>query len=164
MKAKEIATTIKEKPYRDGEALIKNYTIDILKSINFRNIHPSQENNNEWVDVGQAPNKVKYTSEYLVDMLEHNGDENQHLFYCENRIDEAMMSCGNQCDTCKEYSIKDNKIELLEEDIFCIHKYLDTLLLPRVDDSNNSYSIVGRIKILQKILQEEIDRCHEKNN
>ena len=46
--------------------------------------------------------------------------------------------------------IKDNKIMLLEEDLWCVHKYLDDLELPRNDKNNQEYSIVGRIKSLEK--------------
>jgi hypothetical protein len=42
--------------------------------------------------------------------------------------------------------IKDNKIELLEEDLECIRMYLDDLKIPRTDKDGNEYSIVGRIK------------------
>ncbi len=44
--------------------------------------------------------------------------------------------------------IKDNKISLLEEDLECVHKYLDDLEAPRVDKDGMVYSIVGRIKAL----------------
>lgn len=43
--------------------------------------------------------------------------------------------------------IKDNKIELLEEDIECVHLFLDDLGIPRKDE-DDVYSIVGRIKRL----------------
>ena len=46
--------------------------------------------------------------------------------------------------------IKDNKIMLLEEDLWCVHKYLDDLELPRVDKDGKEYSIVGRIKRLEE--------------
>jgi hypothetical protein len=46
--------------------------------------------------------------------------------------------------------IKDNKIMLLEEDLWCVHKYLDDLELPRVDKDNKEFSIVGRIKRLEE--------------
>jgi hypothetical protein len=42
--------------------------------------------------------------------------------------------------------MKDNKIMLLEEDLWCVHKYLDDLELPRADNDGKEYSIVGRIK------------------
>ena len=46
--------------------------------------------------------------------------------------------------------IKDNKIMLLEEDLWCIHKYLDDLVLPRTDKDGKEYSIVGRIQRLEE--------------
>lgn len=46
--------------------------------------------------------------------------------------------------------IKDNKIMLLEEDLYCVHQYLNDLKIPKVDKDNKEYSIVGRIKQLQK--------------
>jgi hypothetical protein len=53
-------------------------------------------------------------------------------------------------ETLEEYDIKDNKIMLLEEYLECVNMYLDDLKLPRTDDKGDEYSIVGRIKILQK--------------
>lgn len=47
-------------------------------------------------------------------------------------------------------TVKDNSIELLKEDIWCVHKYLDEKLTPRKDSYGNEYSIVGRIKFLEK--------------
>lgn len=49
----------------------------------------------------------------------------------------------------KKVSIDTNTIELLKEDLESIHMYLDALLIPRTDDNNETYSIVGRIKQLQ---------------
>jgi len=46
--------------------------------------------------------------------------------------------------------MKDNKIMLLEEDLWCVHKYLDDLELPRADKDGKEYSIVGRIKRLEE--------------
>jgi hypothetical protein len=46
--------------------------------------------------------------------------------------------------------IKDNIIDLLKEDIECVHMYLDTLEIPRADKADEQYSIVGRIKRLQE--------------
>jgi len=46
-------------------------------------------------------------------------------------------------------AIIDNQISLLKEDIWCVHKYLDDLKIPREDDDNKTYSIVGRIKRLE---------------
>jgi len=58
------------------------------------------------------------------------------------------MSSGSQ--------LKDNKIMLLEEDFWCVHKYLDDLGLPRTDKDGKEYSIVGRIKRLEEILAKNI--------
>jgi hypothetical protein len=63
--------------------------------------------------------------------------------------------------------IKDNKIMLLEEDLWCVHKYLDDLNIERNDGDGKEYSIVGRIKRLQNrfILQmselETNEKCSE---
>ena len=46
--------------------------------------------------------------------------------------------------------IRDNQIELLKEDLECVHLYLDDLGMPRKDKGVGSYSIVGRIKQLEK--------------
>lgn len=53
----------------------------------------------------------------------------------------------NTNDTGKE-DIRDNKINLLEEDLECVHLYLDDINIPRKDDKGQVYSIVGRIKEL----------------
>jgi hypothetical protein len=44
----------------------------------------------------------------------------------------------------------ENKIQLLEEDIACVHKYLDNLNAQKCDSNNQPYSIVGRIRCLGK--------------
>jgi hypothetical protein len=46
----------------------------------------------------------------------------------------------------KKFDMLFNKIELLEEDIQCVHKYLDSLGIPRKNKLNEKYSLVGRIK------------------
>ena len=46
-------------------------------------------------------------------------------------------------------NIKDNRISLLEEDLWCVHKYLDEKQIPRADDKGEVYSIVGRIKKME---------------
>lgn len=43
-----------------------------------------------------------------------------------------------------------NKINTLQEDLMCVHMYLDDCGIP-TDNNGNAYSIVGRIKLLQKI-------------
>ena len=45
--------------------------------------------------------------------------------------------------------MKSNEVILLEEDIWCVHKYLDGLSIPRTDNKKEIYSIVGRIKQLE---------------
>lgn len=65
-----------------------------------------------------------------------------------------MLSYANKKHTPPYNSIegmKDNKIELLKEDIECVHKYLDDKNVPRVFH-NETYSIVGRIKQLENKL------------
>jgi len=49
----------------------------------------------------------------------------------------------------KALDIKDNVIELLKEDLECVHMYLDDIQVPRTDDKGEPYSIVGRIKELE---------------
>ena len=43
----------------------------------------------------------------------------------------------------------ENQQNLLEEDIWCVHKYLDDCEIERLDEKNQEYSIVGRIKRLE---------------
>ncbi len=56
----------------------------------------------------------------------------------------AMDEYANQ-----KTAIKDNEIELLKEDIECVHMFLDDLKVPRKDDKA-VFSIVGRILYLLK--------------
>lgn len=46
--------------------------------------------------------------------------------------------------------IKDNIISLLEEDLWCIHKYLDDIKIPRKNKDGHIYSIVDRIQKLEE--------------
>ncbi len=39
---------------------------------------------------------------------------------------------------------------LLKEDLWSVHEFLNELNIPIVDNDDRKYSIVGRIKILQK--------------
>ena len=54
-----------------------------------------------------------------------------------------------------DLDIRDNQIELLKEDLEVVHMYLDDLLLPRKDENDNVYSIVGRIKQFEKNMVEQ---------
>ena len=65
-----------------------------------------------------------------------------------SEVPSTQQSMQNQPD------IKDNKIMLLEEDLWCVHKYLDGLKLPRADMNGIEYSIVGRIKKLEERYQD----------
>ena len=55
-----------------------------------------------------------------------------------------------------EKSNMNNKIKLLQEDIECIHMYLDDKQVPRKDDNGTQYSIVGRIKRLEATFQKQL--------
>jgi hypothetical protein len=88
MKAKKIYQAIKERPYRDGEALIKQYLYDFLiwyETVEYSNPNPSNG--------------------FLISAIARFDSE----FYCENKIDEAMMQCGEQCDTCEKQQSKNEK-------------------------------------------------------
>jgi len=69
-----------------------------------------------------------------------NEDSEQSNYY-------LMFSFDTKTDVSEE--TKNNIINLLEEDLWCVHKYLDDLELPRTDDKDELYSIVGRIKRLE---------------
>lgn len=43
-----------------------------------------------------------------------------------------------------------NKSDLLREDLSVVHRYLDDVSIPREDESGSTYSVVGRIKQLEK--------------
>ena len=49
-----------------------------------------------------------------------------------------------------DLDIKDNRIELLEEDFEAVHKYLDDIEVKRKDTDGQTYSIVGRIRQYQR--------------
>ena len=55
-----------------------------------------------------------------------------------------------------------NKIMLLEEDLWCVHKYLDDLELPRADKDGKEYSIVGRIKRLEERYLKQISELEDR--
>jgi len=55
-----------------------------------------------------------------------------------------------------DLDIRDNKIELLKEDLEVVHMYLDDLLVTRLDENNETYSIVGRIKQFQNNVVEQV--------
>jgi hypothetical protein len=50
--------------------------------------------------------------------------------------------------TTERQDMKDNKIELLQEDIECVHKFLDDKKVPRSNWNGKQYSIVGRICVM----------------
>lgn len=56
--------------------------------------------------------------------------------------------------------MKDNKIMLLEEEIECVHMYLDDLKIPR-EDTKDTFSLVGRIKQLEKRYLKEMSELEE---
>lgn len=62
---------------------------------------------------------------------------------------EIFESTYQEVVTSSQTEIKDNKIMLLEEDLWCVHKYLDYLNIERNDGDGKQYSIVGRIKLLE---------------
>lgn len=66
-------------------------------------------------------------------------------FYFQSMLHDKIMPKKSATET----HIKDNQINLLEEDLWCVHEYLDDLKLPRTDESGKEYSIVGRIKRLE---------------
>ena len=53
-----------------------------------------------------------------------------------------------------DYKMLENQIELLKEDLECVHLYLDDIKAPKHNSKKEPYSIVGRIKAL---LQERAD-------
>ena len=59
--------------------------------------------------------------------------------------------------------LKDNKIMLLEEDLWCVHRYLDDLKIPRVDKDEKEYSIVGRIKRLEERYLKQMSEIETQN-
>jgi hypothetical protein len=59
--------------------------------------------------------------------------------------------------------LKDNKIMLLEEDLWCVHRYFDDLKIPRVDKDEKEYSIVGRIKRLEERYLKQMSEIETQN-
>lgn len=83
------------------------------------------------------------------------------IFYVETYVDACKARNGflgwepykpmledldNQTFPSTDPDIKDNQIELLKEDLECVHLYLDDIAAPRKDPEGETYSIVGRIK------------------
>ena len=55
-----------------------------------------------------------------------------------------------------DLDIRDNQIELLKEDLEVVHMYLDDMLVTRLDENNETYSIVGRIKQFERNMVEQV--------
>ncbi len=49
-----------------------------------------------------------------------------------------------------------NQVELLQEDIECVHMYLDDKHIPRKNSEGREYSIIGRIKRLEESFQKQL--------
>lgn len=49
--------------------------------------------------------------------------------------------------------MNENKIELLEEELECVHMFLDQNLISRRDARGEDYSIIGRIRILMGMIR-----------
>ncbi len=79
--------------------------------------------------------------------------DNDHVIIDKNEYYEVLESLKNSTELVlpqqpspqSDMSMKDNKIELLKEDLECVHKYLDDINAPRADKDGKVYSIVGRI-------------------
>lgn len=72
--------------------------------------------------------------------------------FIKTSIDSAVKNYIEPKTTIKQsdLDIKDNRIMLLEEDLESVHMYLDTQGVPRKDETGEAYSIVGRIKQMEK--------------
>ena len=72
--------------------------------------------------------------------------------FIKTSIDSAVKNYIEPKTTIKQsdLDIKDNRIMLLEEDLESVHMYLDTQGVPRKDETGEVYSIVGRIKQMEK--------------
>ena len=72
--------------------------------------------------------------------------------FISNVIDSAVKNYIEPKTTIKQsdLDIRDNRIMLLEEDLESVHMYLDTQGVPRKDETGEVYSIVGRIKQMEK--------------
>ena len=72
--------------------------------------------------------------------------------FIKTSIDSAVKNYIEPKTTIKQsdLDIKDNRIMLLEEDLESVHMYLDTQGVPRKDGTGEVYSIVGRIKQMEK--------------
>ena len=55
-----------------------------------------------------------------------------------------------------DLDIRDNQIMLLKEDLEVVHMYLDGLLVPRKDENDETYSIVGRIKQFENEMVKQV--------
>jgi hypothetical protein len=55
----------------------------------------------------------------------------------------------------EKIELLENKIENLNDDLYCVHHYLTQKGIPTKDDNGNTYSIVGRINLLENKLVKE---------
>jgi len=90
----------------------------------------------------QDPSKNYDAWDEVIDQL---GETNKMI----DHIGEVNEMVNHVADVGK---MVNHKITLLEEDLWCVHKYLDDLQLARADKEGREYSIVGRIKQLEETL------------
>lgn len=55
----------------------------------------------------------------------------------------------------RKIELLENKIENLKDDLHTVHHYLSLRDIPVKDDNGNTYSIVGRINLLEQKLVKE---------
>jgi hypothetical protein len=54
-----------------------------------------------------------------------------------------------------DIEILENQIENLKDDLWCVHHYLSMNDIPRVNEKGETYSIVGRIHLLETRIKRE---------
>lgn len=58
-------------------------------------------------------------------------------------------------------NINVNIIKNLQDDMWCIHKYLDSRIIPRRDECGEEYSVVGRIKQLENSFLQQMSAVED---
>lgn len=66
--AKKIYQEIKERPYRDGEALIREYAMNFVGWLNYKNFHPLSDEH--WTCLAES-DPIEYNPEDLLNKFEN---------------------------------------------------------------------------------------------
>lgn len=114
----------------------------------------------KWKKSKQVEDRIEVTELELTGQKTDGTDRKMYRFFINTTLSETQLPSIKEAierelnpqqkgmpDELKS-DMKDNAIELLKEDIECVHKLLDQLDAPRKDEEGTPYSINGRISAL----------------